>query len=242
LSLFDGGQQIEPFDSFMGFWKELRSLELLSPHAMRRRARASDEVGVSGEKLSGFVARLSASDVEAMAADLRRFYPGVQGISTKAVKAGWKEIFVQEPHRQTSARHLNDGMLRVLAIISQLRSPAPCVILEEIENGISTEMLGDLTAYLAEAPQQVIFTTHSVLLLNYLRDEDAKASVFFLYKTPAGVTKGVRLFSIPRMQEKLTSMGPGEAFADTDLSHLVQELNEEPTPAMTSPGAEERPQ
>lgn len=211
-------------DAINQFLTRTISLELLSPHAMRRRARPSDELGTTGEKLSGFISQRSAQQRADILQDLRRFYPHVRGLSTRAIQAGWQELFVHEANTKTVARHLNDGMLRVLAIIAQVRSDAPCILLEEVENGISTETVEQLVQYLLDAPQQLLLTTHSVLFVNYMPDEEAARSLFLLYKTPEGVTRAARFFSIPRLHDKLTAMSPGEALADTDLHRLTREL------------------
>lgn len=79
---------------------------------------------------------------------------------------------------------------------------------------------------LLASPQQLLVTTHSPLLLNYLPDAVAKSAVQFLYKTPEGATRIRPFFHVPRMAAKLEAMGPGDAFVDTDLRLLAQECME----------------
>jgi hypothetical protein len=67
-------------------------------------------------------------------------------------------------------------------------------------------------------------TTHSPMILNYLEDEVAREGVIYLYRTREGRTQAVRFFAIPSIAEKLAVMGPGEAFADTDLPALYDEI------------------
>ena len=43
-----------------------------------------------------------------------------------------------------------------------------------------------------------------------------------------GQTRAIRFFDIPSVAEKLTVMGPGEAFADTDLTALRDEIEAVP--------------
>ena len=62
------------------------------------------------------------------------------------------------------------------------------------------------------------------MILNYLDDETAKKGVIYLYKTPQGHTKSIPFFSIPSLAKKLTVMGPGEAFVDTNLTKLADEI------------------
>jgi hypothetical protein len=79
---------------------------------------------------------------------------------------------------------------------------------------------------LVSARQQVLVTTHSPMILNFLEDPIAKAGVAYLYKTHRGHTKSIPFFSIPSLARKLTVMGPGEAFADTNLTALADEIAE----------------
>lgn len=60
---------------------------------------------------------------------------------------------------------------------------------------------------------QTFCSTNSALLLNYLPDDVAKASVMLLYKSVSGNTQSVRLFDLPSMD--LTWQGPGEAYCHT---------------------------
>ena len=67
-------------------------------------------------------------------------------------------------------------------------------------------------------------TTHSPVILNYLEDEVAKQGVIYLYKNASGATQAIHLFEIPSLAEKLRVMGPGEAFLDTRLTELEDEI------------------
>ncbi len=128
----------------------------------------------------------------------------------------------------TEARHINDGMLRLMAIFAELETENQFLLFDEIENGINPELVEFVIDKLVQARQQVLVTTHSPMILNYLDDETAKAGVIYLYKTPQGCTKSVPFFSIPSLAEKLTVMGPGEAFVDTNLTQLSNEIAEMP--------------
>jgi energy-coupling factor transporter ATP-binding protein EcfA2 len=74
-------------DAIKQFLTRTISLELLSPHAMRRRARASDELGTTGEKLSGFISQRSAQQRAEILQDLQRFYPHARGLRALSVAA-----------------------------------------------------------------------------------------------------------------------------------------------------------
>jgi len=61
-------------------------------------------------------------------------------------------------------------------------------------------------------------STHNVLLLNYLENDQAIESVFLV--------KNGNLYPyfIERVKEKLYLMGPGEAYSDTDLDLWWEEI------------------
>ena len=240
----------------------LRSLDLLSPQSMRRRAKEGADIGYGGERLSAFIHGLPSQDKEALTTALKKFYPQVAELATTALRAGWKNLRVVEqydgakniPHQkelleatdskvgakafrlESDARQVNDGLLRVLAILSQvslsdvaqgisaLGTPnQSCVLFDEIENGINPELMQKLVELLLEAPRQVVVTTHSPLVLNYLPDAVAKEAVLLLYRNKEGHTKVVRLFDLPSTQKKLALLGPGEVFVDTNLGDLPAE-------------------
>jgi predicted ATPase len=204
------------------------SLELLAPHQLRRRARVADgSLGDGGRNLSAFVHDLSDEAREELEHALREAYPNLLGIVTWSTRGGWKTLRVLEHfgdgQARTESRHVNDGMLRLMAILAELRSDHGLLLFDEIENGINPELVKLVVTSLVQARQQVIATTHSPLILNYLDDEAARRSVILLYKTPAGDTHARPLFAIPSLAEKLKVMGPGEAFVDTDLVALSTE-------------------
>jgi AAA15 family ATPase/GTPase len=118
----------------------------------------------------------------------------------------------------------NDGMLRLIAILAELKSGHQFLLFDEIENGINPELIEFVIDSLTSTDKQVIVTTHSPMILNYLSDEIAKSGVIYLYKTPEGLTKAIQFFSIPSIAEKLTVMGPGEVFVDTNLTGLIDEI------------------
>ena len=224
--------------------QSIKSLELLSPHLMRQRARQADDVGVGGEKLSAFLASLSESEKQIIIKNMKEFYPDFNHYQVSAISGGWRKLLIEEnftssdPDRLsqekllTEARHINDGMLRLLTILAQTQTLHSFLLFDEIENGVNPELVEKLVNVLLNARQQVLVTTHSPMILNYLPDEVARESVMLIYKTPQGYSQATRFFDIPSIAHKLGLLGPGEVFVDTDLNALVQELNsKEPHPA-----------
>ncbi|UVL12216.1 MULTISPECIES: AAA family ATPase [Pseudomonas] len=207
----------------------IRSFELLSPHLMRSTSRDScTDIGAGGEKLASFLHNLKGELRDTLTNLLRTFYPRVIDFKTVQKKAGWKQLFVIEEFNgrqiETEAKHINDGLLRILAILAQTNSSQSMILFDEIENGINPEIVETLVNLLQNSPQQIIVTTHSPLVLNYLSDETAKNSVQFIYRGIEGGTKAAPLFSMNRIREKLEYMGPGEVFVDTNLTALTSEF------------------
>lgn len=219
----------------------LRSFDMLSPQSMRKRAKDGTTIGHGGERLSAYLHQLHPDAKAALLASLQRFYPQLQGWTTTALRAGWKDLKVVETYSdvfdkplETGIRQLNDGLLRVLAILSQahvatgpLAGPSPgCVLFDEIENGINPELIKRLVACLLDARQQVIVTTHSPLVLNYLPDDVAQAAVILMFRDRLGHTRAVRFFDLPSAQDRLGLLGPGEAFVDIPAETLLAEAGQ----------------
>jgi len=216
---------------FRDYMRRIRSLELLSPNLLRKRARTTDvDIGPGGEKLSAFLHSIKGEDRDDLIELLRGFYPNIKDYKVSSQKSGWNKLTVieqfGEQKLETEARHINDGLLRILAILAQSSSNHSLILLDEIENGINPEIIEKLVDTLVDSKRQIIVTTHSPMILNYLEDSVASDSVQFIYKNTKGESKTRPFFSIPRVREKLSYMGPGEAFVDTDLIELTQECIE----------------
>lgn len=210
---------------------KVHSLDLLSPAQLRLKTRsAGGQLGLGGQRLSAYLYELGKEKRESLRKRLTGVYGQVESIDTKSLRSGWKQLGIKERFENqllsTPAEHINDGMLRLMAVLSQLDSDQHFLIFDEIENGINPELVEFLVDALVGSNHQVLVTTHSPLILNYLEDNIAKEGVIYLYKTPKGATQAIPLFSIPSMAKKLSVMGPGEVFVDTHLSELAEEIGE----------------
>ncbi len=221
--------------AFKEFFQNVTSLDLLSPEYLRRRTREADgSIGLGGQKLSAFLHELGTRKQRQLVKQLQKVYPQLEDLHTKSLQSGWKQLEITEkyqgqpagffPLMTTEARHVNDGMLRLIAILAELQSSHRFLLFDEIENGINPELVEFVLDALVSSPQQIMVTTHSPMILNYLDDEVAREGVLYLYRNHQGHTKAIPFFSIPSLSEKLTVMGPGEAFADTDLKALYEEI------------------
>lgn len=207
----------------------IRSLDLISPELLRSQNRSAEgKLGLGGEKLSAFIHEAGVDTKDALKENLSKVYPNIDSITTKTLRAGWKQLEVSENFGNrkitSTARHVNDGMLRLMTILLQLRIGNAFLLFDEIENGINPELIEYLIDQLVDSSDQIMVTSHSPMILNFLTDEVAKNGVIYIYKTKEGYTRSIRLFDIPSMAKKLEFMGPGEAFIDTDLTHLYHEI------------------
>jgi predicted ATPase len=211
----------------------IRSLDLISPELLRSQNRSSDgKLGLGGENLSAVIHESSPEAKASLKKMLSDMYPQFDDIQTKSLRSGWKRLDVNEKFGgkkiSSTARHVNDGMLRLMAIFLQLEIGNAFLLFDEIENGINPELIEYLIDHLVNSSDQVLVTTHSPMVLNFMDDEVAKKGVTYLYKNNLGYTRSIRLFDIPSMAKKLDFMGPGEAFIDTDLTKLYLEIAEMP--------------
>lgn len=211
------------------FFNHTFAMDLLSPELLRQRARSTDKsIGLGGERLSAFLHTLTDEERQQLQATLNRIYPSFKRFEITSMRSGWKKLIFQEQFNgeilETEARHIADGYLRILAVLAQLSQQQKFLLLDEIENGINPELIEFLMDTLVLATPQILVTTHSPMVLNYLEDEVAKAGVIYLYRTPQGETQAIHLFNIPSMQKKLQVMGPGAVYEDTLLTQLHQEI------------------
>lgn len=231
LSSLKDSELPTPLLEFRDALRRIRSLELLSPEKLRKSARVSEhDIGAGGEKLSAYLDNIKGDQKVKLVALLQKFYPALMDFKITSQRSGWKKLSVLEQFGtqklETEALHLNDGLLRILAVLTQADADRSLLLLDELENGINQEIVETLVDTLLQSPQQLLVTTHSPLLLNYLPDDVARKGVQLLYKTPEGETRVRPFFGIPRLAAKLDAMGPGDAFVDTDLRLLTRECIE----------------
>ncbi|WP_254661782.1 AAA family ATPase [Vibrio parahaemolyticus] len=214
--------------AFKTFFNELNALDMLSPEMLRDQHISGKTLGAGGKMLSSFISNMTKEEKANLVATLKELYPSLIKVDATVQKsAGTVRLEIEEKFGEksikTEARHINDGLLRFMAIFAQLTKKQSALLLDEIENGVNPELIEKLVDSLVEANTQVIVTTHSPMILNYMEDDVARAGVVYLYKNAQGATQAIRLFDIPSMQRKLKFMGPGEAYEDTILENLAPE-------------------
>lgn len=213
---------------FKAYMKNIYSLDLLAPQELRKRSRTGSKLGLSGENLSAFLNTFNEEQKKDLLIQLKKCYKNLDSLDIRKSKGGWSRIELVEKFGNiklvNEAKYLNDGVLRLIAILSQLQSQQSFLLFDEIENGINAELVEFLIDTLIASQHQIMITTHSPMILNYIDDNVAVRSVQYIYKTEEGFTKSIPFFSIPSMKEKLELMGPGEVYVDTNLSELYEEI------------------
>lgn len=121
---------------------------------------------------------------------------------------------------------LSDGQARVKAVSDAFFQPYDVLGFDDPDLHVDTELYDDYVSWFEKSEKQLIVTTHSPLFLNYLDDAVAKESMHYFYRTPQGNIRTVPFFSMPYVEQKLSCMGPGEAFIDTNLKHLNEDIEE----------------
>ena len=229
--------------------KAIRSLDLLSPEQLRRKTRLSDltdDIGSGGQQLGAFIHQLKAVQRDQLLQRLQRYYPQVTKIHTSVLRGGAIKLELHESYQATAqdgqesllaqdmvteARHINDGMLRLLAILAQQFSPYQFVLFDEVENGVNPEITEALVDALVSSSKQLLVTTHSPLVLNYLEDDIARQSVLLIYKRPDGISRAIRLFDVPMAAERLECLSPGESMLDLSLTRVAEAAEQMVTPS-----------
>ncbi len=218
----------QPIKEFKIYIQNIYSLDLISPQELRKRSRVGSKLGLSGANLSAFLNTFTEEQKDKMLQQLQKCYPNLDALEIKKSKGGWSRLELVEKFgdkkMSNEAKYLNDGILRLIAILAQLQSQKSFLLFDEIENGINAELIEYLMDTLIASKHQVMITTHSPMILNYIDDDIAMKSVKYIYKTKEGFTKSIPLFDIPSMQEKLEMMGAGSAYVDTNLDKLLEEI------------------
>ena len=221
-------KKIELFD-FVNFMKKVYSFDTLNSRQMRSRARPAGpdgNIGRGGELLAGRIASLKQGEIQELLNATKDFYPWIEDIYPDTLRGGWKELyFVESDHgcfRNVPSLHECDGVLRVVGILSELMTSDTFVVFDEIENGFNPEIMEKLVHVLVKSRKQIMVTTHNPVILNYIDENVAKESVLLVYRKNTGNTNIIRFFELPETSEKLSYLGPGEVFLDTDIDETLK--------------------
>ncbi|MDH7615255.1 AAA family ATPase [Vibrio cholerae] len=233
LSALDDSALPQEAVLFRNFMTNVDSHDLLSPKVMRSGHFASEgKIGSAGEYLISYIHKLDKNSQDILLKNLYGYFPQVVKIETKTELNGTLSLLLTERFYNedgshvdvvTNAKHINDGMLRILIILASQRTSSKFQQFDEVENGVNSEITEKLVEAFINSPQQVLITTHSPMVLNYIEDELAKSSITLVYKNKQGHTKATKLFALPSLTKKLNSLAPGDAMLDVYLKDAAEE-------------------
>ena len=164
----------------------VRYIPSLNPVTLRRRTREA-KLGDQGENFASFLdafRREQPRQFAEVVGKLKQFFPWLQTIRSVRSRFGWTEVqVVQKPPDGApqqnvvfKADQVADGVLR-LAALATLPYAVPelrCLIFEEPENGVHPRLLEHTLDLLRSFRDcQIILTTHSPVLLNFVEPEEA---------------------------------------------------------------------
>lgn len=136
------------------------------------------DLGRHGANLPAFVAQLRKSDQELWSQVMqmmRRLVPGLEDIRTEFTPDRRLTLqFVETGSgRPWSSNEVSDGTVQALALFVALFEPrSGLVVIEEPENSVHPWIVRNFVEACRSAEKQVLITTHSPALINYLKPSE----------------------------------------------------------------------
>ena len=200
----------------------IRFLEI-QPGRMRDYGRRGAPLGNEGKNLSGILAALSRDPEtrQSLVSWLREVCaPELEDIDFAEVQelGDVMAIFVEKGGARISARSISDGTLRFLGILLALRTaqPGEVILIEEIEEGLHPTRIHLLVEFLEsvvrEREIQVIATTHSPVVLQWLSPQALRDVIVFGRVPDREGTLMQRLGNLPHVEEVVQRKGIEELF------------------------------
>ncbi|MBR5050677.1 MAG: AAA family ATPase [Desulfovibrio sp.] len=216
--------------SFINYSKGIYSFDTLNSTQLLSKSRKKiGGIGRGGQHVAGVFSALSDQQKKNIISNINKIFPWLSSIQAIQKRAGWIELNFEETAGQRyfsiPAKHSCDGLLRILAFITEINTSDTLVVFDEIENGLNPEIMKSFLECLFDSNKQIVFTTHNPVILNYIKEEIAEEIVYFMFRDDTGKSSATRFFSIPSVKEKLEWLGPGEAFLDVNHMDLVNEIH-----------------
>ncbi len=207
----------------------IHSYDLLCPSVIKlKRARIAQNIGARGEMLAGYLAGMNQEEQMLLISNIKIFYPYIENYVIKHLRAGWKEFSITEkfdnssPYQERASKDVNDGTIRLLAIVSSVLFANGMSIFDEIENGFNPYVIENLIKLLFKSKNQILLTTHSPEILQYIPDDIAVENIRFVFKKKNGDTGIANLFNYPEAKNKLQVLSPGETYLDLSLEEVTK--------------------
>jgi predicted ATPase len=195
----------------------------IQPAAMRGYGRRGAPLGADGSNVSGVLAQLcDEPEAKRSFVDwLSEFCaPEITDVDFVEIKelGDVMAMFVEKGGKRISARSLSDGTLRFLGLLLALRTaePGSVILMEEVDTGLHPTRIRLLLEYLEtvtrEREIQVIATTHSPVMLQWLSPEALRGTLVFGRVPEHEGTLVRRLGDLPHFNEVTQHTGIDELF------------------------------
>lgn len=216
LGRFELGEHGENFAAVV--WQLLRDVRIADARRRLRESSPRSQAEPSVHRRNNSMT--PAGRLEAINAWLSQLTPkAITGIDTETAPTGEVIFALKEApdSRVVSARLLSDGTLRfaALAFAVLASSGRATLALEEIENGINPTRLQLLCQMIEEATAesksvQVLATTHSPAILNFLSDRSLGSAIVIGWDAENECSRPIKLLSLPRFRDVLSTTSLGD--------------------------------
>lgn len=208
-------------------------------------------LGDRGENLSSILAAICADPgkKEAIVEWLHRLTPmDVVDLEFESDAAGRILVYLKERNgERISALSASDGTLRFLTILAALFGPTPSrfYFIEELENGIHPSRLALLVELIESQTKinkiQVVATTHSPLILQYLNEESLEhASV--VYRPPDHSDAKIRrIVEIPEARRVISEQSAAILHASNWFEDVLDYTDDDRPAVAGNAGFENKP-
>ncbi|MCX7422277.1 MAG: AAA family ATPase [Planctomycetia bacterium] len=188
----------------------------------------------NGSRVAALIDHLLRNDLTCylnLLNELRRLVPGFEDLKIETPSANSRRIdFVIEGGFRIPAHKTSAGVRLLLFFLALVHHPNPpkIILLEEPETGIHPKRLGDVMNLLrgitqgkfSKAPAQVILTTHSPYLLDYVKPEEDQVLVFQRADDGSRTAKPV---DWNRLKEDFDGFMLGEIWFNEEEAGLVKQ-------------------
>jgi predicted ATPase len=204
---------------FKKFISGIQTYLIWDPALLRKRSRREvDSLGPNGQHLATVLDEMKKKQerqFNKMIRKLRKFIPGLEDISVKNHRGGYKDLILHEFDKQGTmqfnSQQISDGTLRLIAIayLRYGKRPHSVVSFEEPENGVhppilraAVQLIHEITQLKPHLRSQVFMTTHSPYVLDIFKDHPE--SIFIMEKGTAET--GATLHGITSDQLELAKL------------------------------------
>ena len=190
----------------------------------------AQRMGDHGENFAALIHTLCQNDKTKAAylSWLRQLRPEeVNDVGILSGALGEPLFMLRENGREFPAPVLSDGTLRFAALVAAFFQPdmPGLMTIEEIENGIHASrvrlLLELLRSQATAAKTQIVATSHSATVLDWLREQDYKTTFFCKRDELTGESKIRALVDVPRFMDVVRKKPVSELFSEGWLETVL---------------------